>query len=67
MKNRKSWILPAGVFWLMLILCGCGRAETTEKTEQEQIIIWTWDETFNVRAAKTAAALYEETHPELTI
>ena len=67
MKNRKSWILPAGVFWLMLILCGCGRAETTEKTEQEQIIIWTWDETFNVRAAKIAAALYEETHPELTI
>lgn len=67
MKNRKKVILFAGLFWMISILCGCGREDVTEKTTQEQIIIWTWDETFNVKAAKTAATLYEEEHPELTI
>lgn len=67
MKNRKKVILFAGLFWMISILCGCGREDVTEKTTQEQIIIWTWDETFNVKAAKTAATLYEEEHPELMI
>lgn len=67
MKNRKKVILFAGLFWMISILCGCGREDVTEKTTQEQIIIWTWDETFNVKAAKKAATLYEEEHPELMI
>ena len=66
MKSRIWALLLAG---LVLTVTGCGKqamAETVAARDNE-IIIWTWDETFNVKAAKMAAAIYEEEHPELSI
>lgn len=66
MKSRIWALLLAG---LVLTAAGCGKQvpAETEATKGNEIIIWTWDETFNVKAAKKAAAIYEEEHPELSI
>lgn len=66
MKSRIWALLLAG---LVLTAAGCGKQvpAETEATKGNEIIIWTWDETFNVKAAKKAAATYEEEHPELSI
>ena len=66
MKNRIWALLLAG---LVLAVTGCGK-QTPAETEaaiDNEIIIWIWDETFNVKAAKMAAAVYEEEHPEMSI
>lgn len=66
MKSRIGALLLAG---LVLTVTGCGKQAPAEAeaTKDNEIIIWTWDETFNVKAAKMAAAIYEEEHPELSI
>lgn len=46
---------------------------TVEQTAQEgeskkqEILIWTWDETFNVKAARMAADIYQKEHEEVSI
>lgn len=52
-------------FWfiMVLFLTGCGAdkyAGQEKETEEKSIIIWAWDETFNVKAAKMAAENYTE-------
>ncbi|MCR5746963.1 MAG: extracellular solute-binding protein [Lachnospiraceae bacterium] len=37
------------------------------KDEISDIVIWTWDETFNVKAARLAAEKYKATHPDINI
>ncbi len=51
------------IFMIFMILClsGCQKNEPLpQKTEPEknEVVIWTWDETFNVKAAKLAAEEY---------
>ena len=73
MKNSRNRFSPkiAVVFLAGLLLTGtgCGRQTVTgsENYQENEIIIWTWDETFNVKAAKMAAEIYEEEHPEVSI
>lgn len=59
MKGKSSfWCI---LLCLALVLTGCGReGQQAQKKEavQKQIVIWTWDETFNVKAAKLAAEEY---------
>ena len=54
---------------LILTATGCGKQAPAEAeaAKDNEIVVWTWDETFNVKAAKMAAAIYEEEHPELEI
>lgn len=54
---------------MVLTVTGCGTQAPAEAetVKDNEIVIWTWDETFNVKAAKKAAAIYEEEHPELSI
>ena len=59
--------LLASILLMTTFLGGCGNRAVTENPQREEIVIWTWDETFNVKAAKTAATLYEEEHPELKL
>ena len=35
--------------------------------ETDRIVIWTWDDTFNVKAAKLAAKEYKKTHKDIQI
>lgn len=43
-----------------------GRA-WAQKKETDRIVIWTWDDTFNVKAAKLAAKEYKKTHKDIQI
>ena len=73
MKSRNKRI-PRSMMALLLAgmvltVTGCGTQAPAEAetVKDNEIVIWTWDETFNVKAAKKAAAIYEEEHPELSI
>lgn len=45
----------------VMLLCGCATGKETAALQQrEQIIIWAWDETFNVKAARMAAEEYKK-------
>lgn len=54
---------------MVLTVTGCGTQAPAEAetVKDNEIVIWTWDETFNVKAAKMAADIYEKEHPELQI
>lgn len=52
----------------MVYLTGCGyTAEKTVDVKRNNITVWTWDESFNVKAVKLAAAKYNLTHPNVEI
>lgn len=52
----------------MVYLTGCGyTAEKTVDVKRNNITVWTWDESFNVKAVKLAAAKYNLTHPDVEI
>lgn len=46
---------------IVMLLCGCTPGkDTADGGQRQQIIIWAWDETFNVRAARMAAEEYKK-------
>ena len=60
------------IFMIFMILClsGCQKNEPLpQKTEPEknEVVIWTWDETFNVKAAKLAAEEYTKQNRQIEI
>lgn len=66
-NTRKIHLL---LLCLVICLTGCGKKEQLQqKTEprKKEVIIWTWDETFNVKAAKMAAEKYLEENRQLDI
>lgn len=51
---------------ILAMLCGCGqRQSVSAEKETDRIVIWTWDDTFNVKAAKLAAKEYKKTHKDI--
>lgn len=53
---------------ILAMLCGCGqRQSVSAEKETDRIVIWTWDDTFNVKAAKLAAKEYKKTHKDIQI
>ena len=64
MKKVISVILVA-IF--LATLCGCTQQKAESVPQAEKIIIWTWDETFNVKAAKLAAKEYKAKHKDIQI
>ncbi len=64
---RKIYFL---MIFLILCLSGCKKNEPLpQKTEPEknEVVIWTWDETFNVKAAKLAAEEYTKQNRQIEI
>ena len=50
--------------------CGEGGADhdaLSSASDNDEIVIWTWDSTFNVKAARLAAEKYSRLHPEITV
>lgn len=46
---------------IVMLLCGCTPGkDTADGGQRQQIIIWAWDETFNVKAARMAAEEYKK-------
>lgn len=43
---------------LLLVLAGCGSKETPTETS-DKIVIWAWDDSFNIAAAKVAKEYYK--------
>lgn len=64
---KRKAILSIFLVWIML-LCGCASVkETAGETQREQIVIWTWDETFNVKAARMAAEEYKKINENVEV
>lgn len=64
MKRVISVIL---ITMLLTALCGCTQQKAESMPQTEKIVIWTWDETFNVKAAKLAAKEYKTKHKNIQI
>lgn len=46
---------------IVMLLCACAPGkDTADGGQRQQIIIWAWDETFNVKAARMAAEEYKK-------
>ncbi len=72
MKSKKRIVLILVVLILGMLAGGChvkqyfdSGKETDSKSNQ--IVIWTWDETFNVKAAKMAVTEYCKTNQDIEI
>ena len=69
MKTKK--MIAIALTAIMTIgMVGCGTASKKNATStptNKKIVIWAWDGTFNVVAAKEAKASYEKTHKGVTV
>ena len=65
MKRKQA----LSIFLVMvMLLCGCASdKETAVLQQREQIIIWAWDETFNVKAARMAAEEYKKINENVEV
>lgn len=51
---------------LLIVICLTGCKKTAENQKDEDaVVIWAWDETFNVKAAKMAVKAYKKEYPEV--
>lgn len=64
MKKLSSGILVAA---LLATLFGCGQQKAASDYHIDKIVIWTWDDTFNVKAAKLAAKEYKKEHKDIQV
>ncbi len=69
---RRYLVILLSIVVLFTASCAkkeeAGTLETvSENMGKNDIEIWTWDETFNVKAAKIAADKYEASHPEVNV
>lgn len=65
-RNRKiSWLFFA--VCLVGLLSGCGKDAANTSGRNESIVIWAWDDTFNVKAAKLAAREYKKEYPQVEV
>ena len=69
MKTKKL-IAIALTAIMTLSMAGCGTASkksATTATTNKKLVIWAWDGTFNVVAAKEAKAIYLKDHKGVDI
>lgn len=71
MKMKKILaVLLAGVMTLGLVACG-GKEDSsqtsTDEKSADQLTIWAWDETFNIKAANEAKEIYAEKNPDMEV
>lgn len=63
-KKLLTGLLCAG---MMFTMTACNKSNTEEKTDNNKLTIWAWDETFNIKAANEAANLYKKDNPDAEI
>lgn len=68
-RNRKRIYIISILFLISILLSGCASHKGNSKAQEapQEIIIWAWDETFNIKAAKMAAEEYEHLHTDVRI
>lgn len=53
---------------MFMICCmGCSHSADSEHTETEKLVIWAWDESFNIKAANEAKKIFMESNPNIEI
>lgn len=53
---------------IVMLLCGCAPGkDTADGGQRQQIIIWAWDETFNIKAARMAAEEYKKINENVEV
>lgn len=66
-KREKYMVFLTGAL-ILWGLAGCkSEVPMTAVMPQNRLVIWAWDETFNVKAAKMAAEEYRRLHPDTEI
>lgn len=69
--NEKKKIYQAEkllLFVMLIILCtACKRTEAEKIGNQEKLVVWAWDETFNIHAARVAAEMFKKSRPEVKV
>ncbi|MGG5357938.1 MULTISPECIES: ABC transporter substrate-binding protein [unclassified Enterococcus] len=65
----KKFLFPLFSLLAAGLLAGCGTGNTTQENAQneEHIIVWAWDEAFNIRAMHEAADYYQNEEVEIEI
>lgn len=72
MKAKKIIAVVLSAF-MTLGLGACGQSGTSTSNKSasnsgsKSLVVWAWDGTFNVPAAKEAAAIYKKKHPEVKV
>ena len=66
MKLKKIMIIALSAI-MTLSLGACGSSASTSSTTKKKIVIWAWDDTFNVLAAKEAKAVYQKTNKNVDV
>lgn len=68
-EKKKKYLAGKLLLFVMLtIICtACGKKETEETAGQNKLVIWAWDETFNIKAAREAVKIFKESQPEIEI
>ncbi|WP_234123805.1 ABC transporter substrate-binding protein [Clostridium hydrogenum] len=70
MKAKKIMAVVLSAF-MAIGLGACGQDSTskdsTASNGSKSLVVWTWDETFNVPAVKEAMAIYKKKHPDVKI
>ena len=51
----------------MICCMGCSHSADSEHTETEKLVIWAWDESFNIKAANEAKKIFMESNPNIEI
>ena len=69
-KKLLSTIMALAVTTTMLAGCGNGgQAEQTSgsNTEEDKLVVWCWDQSFNGAALKIAEDLYKKDNPDFNL
>lgn len=59
MKLKKFLAGAALAVATVTLMTGCGSSNNTASSKEDEITIWAWDETFNIKAANEAKKIYE--------
>lgn len=67
MKFKKiGWIFLMGI--LFLCCCtACNYTKTSESIQKERLLIWAWDESFNIKAVNEAKQIFMSSNPNVEI
>lgn len=53
----------------IFVMCcvGCSRTTESQNTEREKLVIWAWDESFNIKAVNEAEKIFMNSNPNVEI
>ena len=66
-RIHKLVLLWISVWMFSLSGCGGEAAPQEQESKAQEIVIWAWDDTFNIKAARMAAAEYQKENEDVQI